>query len=226
VINIDARGHRRSTAPGAFSLEELARDWLAVMDHERIDRAALVGLSMGAMTALRVALAAPARVAGMVLLDTSAAPEDRWRRLQYTLLALIYRRVGLIGPVEKQVLPLMFGRATLARRPEVARRFSARVRDHDRRQLMRAIEAVTWRGDLTGRLGEIGCPVLVAVGEADLATPPARSRRLHQGIAGSRLELIAGAGHLAAVEQPERVTELILAHLETCAWTAASARTA
>jgi 3-oxoadipate enol-lactonase len=220
VINIDFRGHRRSTAPGPFALEDLAGDFLAVMDQEGAARAAMIGLSMGAMTALRAALLAPARVAGMVLLDTSAAPEGRWRRLQYALMAMVYRRAGLIPPLEKRVLPLMFGTGTLAGRPELVEQFRARVREHDRRQLGHAIDAVTRRGDLSGRLAEIDCPVLVAVGEDDLATTPDRSRRIQQGIRGARLELIADAGHLSAVEQPERVTELCLDLLAQCTWDA------
>src|SRR5438552_10226026 len=54
VINVEARGRRRSTALRAFTLEDLAADWLAILDQEQIDRAWLVGLSMGGMTAMRI----------------------------------------------------------------------------------------------------------------------------------------------------------------------------
>src|SRR5262245_8096981 len=75
VININARGHGGSTAPSPFSLEDLADDWIAILDQERIERAVLCGLSMGGMTAMRLALAAPERVRALILLDTSADPE-------------------------------------------------------------------------------------------------------------------------------------------------------
>ncbi len=59
VIAIDARGHRHSSCEWPFSLWDLANDWLAIMDHEGIDQAHMAGLSMGGMTAMRLALTNP-----------------------------------------------------------------------------------------------------------------------------------------------------------------------
>src|SRR5689334_9659767 len=56
VINVNARAHGGSTAPSPFTLEDLADDWLAILDREKIDKAVLCGLSMGGMTAMRLAL--------------------------------------------------------------------------------------------------------------------------------------------------------------------------
>ncbi len=79
VVSYDARGHGRSTpalSADAYGYELLAEDLLAVLDGLELSRAVLAGASMGAHTALRLALAHPERVAGLVLITPSFDPED------------------------------------------------------------------------------------------------------------------------------------------------------
>jgi pimeloyl-ACP methyl ester carboxylesterase len=80
VIACDARGHGRSgqaPSPGAYTYDLLAADLLAVLDGLRIERAVLAGASMGAQTALRLALAHPERVAALALITPAFDPEAR-----------------------------------------------------------------------------------------------------------------------------------------------------
>jgi 3-oxoadipate enol-lactonase len=210
LINVDFRGHRHSTAPRPYTLEDLAGDWLAILDAEGLDRAILCGLSMGGMTAMRLALSAPDRVRGMVLIDSSADAETARNRVKYRLMAEVYKRVGLNRLLQRSVLPLMFGPRTLTERPELARRFVDRVADHRRDHLYQAIMAVTRRGNLLPRLRHIRAPALVLVGTEDRATPPKYSEQLEAGLPDSRLEHIPDAGHLSAVEQPDLIARAIL----------------
>ncbi len=79
VVSYDARGHGRSSpapAPSDYGYELLAADLLAVLDELGLERAVLAGASMGAHTALALALAAPERVAGLVLITPSFDPDD------------------------------------------------------------------------------------------------------------------------------------------------------
>ena len=96
VINVELRGHGDSTAEGPFTLADLVDDWLAILDQEGIEQAVLCGLSTGGMTAMRVAGRAPDRVAGLALLDTNAAPETQFNRLQYGMLGWGYSNLGLL----------------------------------------------------------------------------------------------------------------------------------
>lgn len=86
VVAFDARGHGASAPAACYGYAELAADLLALLDAEGIDRAVLAGASMGAHTALRVALTHPARVAGLVVITPAAHPDSppdlaRWDRL-------------------------------------------------------------------------------------------------------------------------------------------------
>jgi 3-oxoadipate enol-lactonase len=205
VININVRGHGGSTAPYPFSLEDLADDWIAILDREGIESAVLCGLSMGAMTALRVALAAPARVRGLILLDTSADPEAPQKRPQYAAMIEIVRRFGHIDPIYQIVKRLMFSKKTLNERPWLAQREIDRMKERDAHQVYHAVHAVIGRGDLLDRVREIKIPALVLVGADDTATPPVRSERLAAALPDARFHVIPGAGHLSALEAPAEV---------------------
>jgi len=218
VINVEARAHRRSTAPGPFTLEDLAGDWLAILDREGVERAFLVGLSMGGMTALRFALRAPSRVAGMVLIDSNGDEEERTRRLRYGLMEAVYKRVGLIAPLVRPVSALLLGKTTLEKRPEVVAELRQTMGRHDRKQMPHALRAVFRRGPILDRLAAITCPTLVIVGDEDQSTPVDKSRRLAAAIPGARLDVVPGVGHLSAMEDPDAISTRVLAFLGAHRW--------
>jgi pimeloyl-ACP methyl ester carboxylesterase len=103
VVSYDARGHGRSSPapePGAYGYELLAADLLAVLDRLGLERAVLAGASMGAHTALRLALSAPERVAGLVLITPSFDPQQPRREdelARWDALARGLRRGGVDG---------------------------------------------------------------------------------------------------------------------------------
>jgi pimeloyl-ACP methyl ester carboxylesterase len=218
VINVEVRGHRRSTAPGPFTLEDLAADWLAILDREGAERAFLVGLSMGGMTAMRLALKAPSRVAGMVLIDANGDEEERGKRLQYAVMEAIYRRFGMIGVLAKRISRLMFGATTLARRTALIDELKQAVARHDRAQIPHALRAVFRRGPILDRLPAIACPTLILVGDEDRATPVVKSEHLAAAIPGARLDVVPGVGHLSALEDPEAIASRVLAFLGEHRW--------
>jgi 3-oxoadipate enol-lactonase len=214
VYNIDVRGHGRSTWTEPFTLEDLAGDWVALMDHERIERALLCGLSMGGMTAMRLVLAHPDRVAALALLDTSADAEPSIDRVVYLILAELQRATGLLRPFAPIIERKMFGKTARREQPEVVAQGMARILERDVRAFYPAFQAVFRRNRLYERLGEIRCPTLVLVGEEDVATPPRRAERVARGIAGAELQRIPGAGHLSPLEQPAVVEQALLRFLE------------
>ncbi|HZS38324.1 MAG TPA: alpha/beta fold hydrolase [Polyangia bacterium] len=209
VISIDVRGHGASTAPGPFSLEDLADDWRAILDAEKIPRAILCGLSMGGMTAMRLALASPERVAALALLDSSADPQPAWERVKFGVMAHVVARFGFLRVIGAAVKPVMFGRTSIKERRELVERQWARIEENDPKALFHGVRAVIDRRSIYERLPTLRCPTLVMVGAEDRATPPERSRRIAAQIPGARLESIERAGHLSALEQPDVVARTL-----------------
>lgn len=218
VINVDFRGHGASTAPRPFTMEDLAEDWLAILDRESIERAALVGLSMGAMTAMRVALRAPDRVGAMVLLNTSADPETKAKRLQYLAMAEIGRRIWPARFLTAVVGKIMFGRTAYRSRPDLIAEEVARIEQLDPHQLFHAIVAVCDRRSIHDRLRELRCPTLVVVGDEDVATPPPRGERIVTEMTHASLKRLPRVGHLSAREAPDVVAKEVEAFLGPLSW--------
>lgn len=207
VINVEARGHGRSTAERPFSLEDLADDWLSILDAERVDRAVACGLSMGGMTAMRLALDHPLRVDRLLLLATSADVEPMLARLRSRAMAEVVRRFGHIELFGGIIARLMFGEAALSTRSELKDELLERIYRHDPQQLYLAVRAVIDRGSIVHRLPAISCPTTVMVGSGDRAIPPATTRRIADLIPRAQVREIAEAGHLLAIESPEAVVD-------------------
>lgn len=217
-ITVDWRGQGDTPAApgGAADMDSLTADLVALLDHLGLDAVHYAGLSMGGFVGMRLAARHPERVRSLVLLDTSAGPEDPEKVAQYRTLARVYRWLGM-GPVRAKVEPIMFGPDLLGspQRDEVVGPWMAKLASVDRRGMRAAILGVTDRAAVAPELDRITAPTLVIVGEDDVATPVAKSEAIAAGIAGSRLEVVAKAGHSSTIEQPAAVTRLMEDFLAT-----------
>ena len=208
VVRYDTRGHGRSPVPaGPYSLDDLVDDAVALLDRLGIARAHVVGLSLGGMTAIRLAAREPARVDRLALLCTSAllGPASGWTDRAAAV------REGGSGAVAEAVVERWFTPA--GRLPERVRRMQDMVADTPAEGYAACCEAIAAM-DLRGDLALIGSPTLALAGADDPATPPAHLAAIVGAVPGSRLQVVAGAAHLANVEQPEAVTAALLAHLD------------
>ncbi|HZS02374.1 MAG TPA: alpha/beta fold hydrolase [Chloroflexota bacterium] len=208
VLTFDARGHGASDKPpGPYSVERFGEDFYGVLRAAGVERAVVVGLSMGGMAAQALAAAHPEAVEGLVLADTTCwygetAAQDWEPR------AVAAEQQGLASLLDFQ-LTRWFSDRTRAERPDIL--------DHARRVFLAndvAAYAASCRAlgamDLRDQIGGIRCPTLVLVGEEDYATPPAMAEELHRRIGGSELVVLPGVRHLSAVEAPDVVN----AHIE------------
>ena len=176
-------------------------------------RFALAGLSMGGYIAFEMLRQAPARVAKLALLDTSArpdAPEQSAARERQIELAA----AGGLG----EVADAQFARTVHpARRADTALRDLNRLMAEDvgvaafRRQQL----ATMHRPDSRPLLGQIRAPTRVLVGEQDELTPPAHAAEIAAAIPGARLVTVPQCGHLSTLEQPAHVTQALGAWLES-----------
>jgi len=210
VVTWDQRGHGRTESTDeAFSYWDSADDLAALLDHLRIERAVIGGMSQGGFVALRFALRYPDRTAGLVLIDTQAGTEDPDKMLQYDLMHDVWVTSGPADQLLEMVAAIIIGN----QRPESAA-WIAKWKERDPRGLTRIYRTLMDRDDITDRLREITVPALVIHGEEDAAIDEALARRLVEDLPGAlSLVRVAGAGHASNMTHPELVNSSIEAFL-------------
>jgi 3-oxoadipate enol-lactonase len=211
VVRFDHRGHGRSPVPpGPYEIADLARDVVSLMERLGIRRAHLCGLSIGAMVGMWLGANAPDRVDRLVLMCTAAhmPPASAWAQRAAAVLA-----AGTPEAVADPVVDRWLTPAFAAAHPEERRRLRDMLAGQPADGYAACCGAIE-RMDLRADLPRIAAPTLVVSGAEDTASAPERQRLIADAIPGARLESVAHAAHLAAAEQPQIVTRLILDHLE------------
>jgi len=216
VIAPDLRGHGDSPAPaGTYTIDEMADDVVELLDYLGLDEPVVVGgLSMGGYVALSMAERYPARLRGLMLMDTRAAadtPEAAQKREETAQDVLESRNVRALV---ESMIPRLFARKTIAQRPERVAMLSEAMEHNTPRGVAGALRAMAIRPDRSDDLARIRVPTIVMVGEEDAITPPSEAMALADAIAGARLEVIADAGHLAPYENPAVANAVILRFLD------------
>jgi 3-oxoadipate enol-lactonase len=207
VIRYDMRGYGRS-AP-ATAPHSLVADALLVLDAAGVDRAHFVGLSQGAATSVDTALAHPGRVRSLTLVAPGLTGYE-WPRLpgfaERMAAAEANDTHGLALAIAHLWAPLSF--ETGIKECDAA----ARIILDQAEQFMRD-EQETEEPSAIGRLGEIGVPTLVVLGDRDVDAITDIGNLLATGIPGARTETIDGADHMLPLRRPDRLVELLLEHL-------------
>jgi 3-oxoadipate enol-lactonase len=185
VLAFDNRGAGRTDKPDApYTIGQMADDTAGLMEALSIERAHVVGISMGGRIALELALRHPGRVAKLILVSTSAAGRGKLTMSWPMHVAGLLKRAGLFRGKYPQ--------------PDYA---------HDRQR------QASVGYDATGRIAEIRAPTLILHGRRDKSMPLEAAERMHAGIGGSQFEVFRG-GHmffLLAERQPflDRVAEFL-----------------
>ena len=209
VLTPDLRGHGESElGNGPATMAKHAADLLALCDKERVGKAIFVGVSIGGYVLFEFWRRHPGRFAALVLSNTRAGAEDAQGRTNRLNVADEVLRDGTARFIEVMLARLV-GSTTRATRPDIveaARRMMQQMSPEDIAGIQRGMAD---RPDSTGTLAAISVPTLVIAGEEDI--PPRDAAELMRDrISGSTLQVIAKAGHYAAMEQPERYSEVLL----------------
>jgi 3-oxoadipate enol-lactonase len=204
VLRYDQLGHGRSEVPpGPYTVEQLARALLALLDELGIARVAFCGLSLGGAVGLWLGANARERIDRLVLAGTSAtfAPPERWVER-----AAVVRTQGL-EPIADATMGRWFTPAFTDTAPYRAQLVATPPEGY-----AACCDALAvW--DVRGSLGRITAPTLVLVGSEDPSTPPAEAQLIADGIPGALLVVVPDAAHLLNVEQPEAFNRAVLDHL-------------
>jgi 3-oxoadipate enol-lactonase len=206
VILFDNRGIGESDAPpGPYTVAELAADAAQVLDEAGVERANVLGTSLGGMVAQELALTAPERVDRLVLACTTPGGPEAF-------------------PMPERTVQLMTGGATLRQfvenalapgpDPELVDRI-LRHREATAQPLdawsAQAAAGATF--DALGRIARVEAPTLILHGTEDAVVDSRNSSLLASRIPDSRVELFPGGGHLFFWEQPDRFVDVVTGFL-------------
>ena len=209
AVALDYPGYGESVLRPSASRDDFAAAMFEALDTLGIERAHICGLSLGGIVAIAMHDRAPHRCASLILADSFAVHPEGQAIYARSLDA---SRTMPMRELASARAPLLLGtRAAKALHDEVI-------------ETMAAIDpvayrlgaAAVWLADQRARATAIRLPTLILVGEEDRITPPALSAELAKLIGGARLEHIAGAGHLANIEQPDRFNRTLDDFLATC----------
>jgi 3-oxoadipate enol-lactonase len=208
VLRYDTRGHGQSSVtPGPYSIEQLARDVVALLDVLRLDRVHFCGLSMGGMIGMWLGTHAPERLHKLVLCSTAAkiGTPETWNARIETV-----RKSGM-GSLASSIIERWFTPSFRAAAPALVADVQ-RVLEKANPQGYVACCAAVRDMDHREKLSAIRVPTLVISGAHDPATPPADGRFLAGRIPGARYVELQAA-HLSNIEAPERFTAEVAAFL-------------
>lgn len=203
----DLRGHGLSSAPdGPYSIAAMAADLRQALLHAGAPRVTLVGVSIGGLIAMRLALESPELVEALVVMDTAAkiGTAELWEE-----------RIGLVNErgianAARTVAARWFAPNYPERHPTEFEGYTNMLAATPQAGYVGACHALKSE-DLRPRIGEIEAPALVINGAEDLATTPETARELARALtrSGAAYVEIPGAGHLPCVEKPAAVAAAI-----------------
>ncbi len=211
VLVMDNRGVGKSSVPlPPYSTRQMAADAVAVLDAAGIPRCHVFGVSLGGMIAQELALRHAERVDGLALGCTRAGGRSGPGTGAWAVARILGALPMAPDDAVEHAAPLALGDAFIAARPDVIQDWRRIAReDRPRRMGIVGQIAAAVRHDTTRRLGSIRARTVVITGNADRLIHPRNSEVLAARIPGARYELLDGAAHDFATEQPEATADVL-----------------
>lgn len=209
VIRFDARGQGATPAPRSpYSLADLGRDAIGLVDHLGIERFHVCGVSLGGAIALWLAAHHPDRLLTATFANTAAriGTAEGWEQ------RIAAVRHGGMRAIRDVVLERYFSASFRATEPTTVEAFGDSLETHDPEGYVGACTALR-DADLGGVLDVIDLPSLVVCGSHDVSTPPEQGRYLSEALGAATLVELDGAGHLSNVEQARAFNDALGHHL-------------
>jgi len=206
VIAPDLRGFGRSAnLPPARSVDEHADDLAALLDRLGVDRAAVVGLSMGGYIAFAMLRRHPSRVRALVLADTRAKPDTEEGKRNRDANIDFVRERGAAALMQKLLPALVADGAD----EDVKRTVLEIGGSQSAEGVANALMALRDRPDSTPLLPRIAVPTAVIVGEEDTLSPVTEMQEMARAIPNASFTVVRGAGHLSNLERASDFNEAL-----------------
>lgn len=200
-------------AAPAITIDDHADDLAATLASKGVERAAVVGFSMGGYVALSLVERRLELCSALVLADTKAAPDAEEAKAGRTASAQKAIREGA-GPIADGMAQKLFAAATHKERAALVADVRAKMAAVAPAAVAAALLAMRDRADRRPHLAQVRVPTLVIVGAEDAITPPAEAESMKAAIPGASLVKIEGAGHLSNVERPAEFNAALLRFLD------------
>jgi 3-oxoadipate enol-lactonase len=213
VIAYDLRGHGLSgIGDGQYMLEFFVDDLLGLLDHLKIQKAVLCGLSMGGYIALRSIERNPERVAGLILADTQARADSDEAKLKRAA-AIRSVKIDGVKAYAEGFVKSVFAPQTFIGNKAAVEKIKQIIEKNESLGICGALLALASRTDTTEAVSCIKVPTLILVGEHDVLTPPSASQDMSIRIPRSDFHVIPNAGHLSNIENPEEFNKHVASFL-------------
>jgi pimeloyl-ACP methyl ester carboxylesterase len=210
VVSVDLRGHGDSSRVAeSYAIPQLAADVAALIEALALPATHVVGLSLGGMVALQLAIDRPELVRSLVIINSGPSVRPRTLREAAQLAARLVLTwtlgpAGLARPIARRLFPA-------AGQEPLRRELEAQIAAQPRRSYRLLTHAIfTW--SVEDRLGRIRCPVLVVCGDRDY-TPVERKQEYVRRLRDARLVVIEDSGHATPLDQPEKLNDVLLQFL-------------
>jgi 3-oxoadipate enol-lactonase len=210
LIAPDLRGFGGSSVtPGVATMAQMADDLAGLLDALKIkEPIVFCGLSMGGYVAWQFALRHRQRLAKLILCDTKAVADSAEAAAGRRKTADQVLAKGASVAAEA-LLPKLFAPETPKSQPQIVEATKQVILRTKPEGIAAALLGMAERPDVSGRLAEIDLPALVICGQHDAISPPAEMREIAAKLPRGRFVEIAGAGHMAPLERPDKVNAAI-----------------
>lgn len=208
AITPDLPGFGTAPPAAAPDLGEAAGAVLATLDRLGVERAVVGGCSMGGYVAMALLRQAPARVAGLILVNTKASADTDAAREKRSATAAKAEAEG-IGWLADDMLTTLLGTTTIATRPAVEARLRALIGEQPPAAVAWAQRAMAARPDSFDVLRGADVPALVLRGAEDALIPGEEADAMVAALPHADYVEVAGAGHLAPLELPDEVAATV-----------------
>ncbi len=213
-ITYDVRGHGLSdVGDGLYSIEFFVDDLIGLLDHLRIEKTIVVGLSMGGYIALRAIERHPDRIRGLVLSNTRSEGDSNEGKVKRAATIRSVKTDG-VKKFADGFLKAVFAPASFENNAPAVESIRTIIEGNSPIGICGTLLALAARTDTTASLAAISVPTLILVGELDTLTPPSASEAMHERIVGSEYDVVPHAAHMSNLENPKFFNEKLFAFLE------------
>jgi pimeloyl-ACP methyl ester carboxylesterase len=202
------------TPENGYSMADYADDLATLLSALRLEKAVVCGLSMGGYIAFEMLRRHRDRVAGLILINTRAEPDNETAMKGRDNMISLVERDGA-GALADLMMPKLLGPSSMAAMPRVVDHVRTMICGTPTKGLVGALKAMREREDSTSLLPTIDVPTLVVGGRDDQLMPVSTARQLARGIPGAQFTLIPEAGHVTPLEQPIALSRVVGEFLES-----------